>query len=526
MSYPDMILTSSALRSLHVTSNRNSRPPGWSLADSSVRHWQTRIGSCLLPIALGLGAALALLLAASGSARPAMARAAATQLVFPACGATIQACINGAGPGDTIFIPSGRYTESLSLGKAVSLIGELSATTIVHAVANQRVITVTGAAVDAGAVISGLTFTGGQATASQWGSCWDGCGAGMLITGSAQPRLADLIFSGNSADYAGGGLYAEGDMTLIDVLFQSNHAYGHGGGLAVSGTVRLVNARFIGNGAFFTVGAASVSGRADISGSLFEGNGCGHSICAVGALGAGALAMTDTWFISNTANFGVGGAEVNLTATVQGGGFVANRAGGMAGALEAQGWLAVTDTVFLSNSAGLGGGLYLAAGEGRVVNTLFAANSARLGGAAVASAGQLTMLFNTITSATLGAGSAIAVRAGAVGITDTIIAGYAVGISQSAGSGYQDYNLFSGVPVSTSGGVGGGYRSLTGDPHFANPAGGDYHLTLDSDAIHRGIDVGVSSDFEGDPRPRGGFDIGYDQYWHYVEEHFLPVIWR
>ena len=47
---------------------------------------------------------------------------AATLVVGTDC-ATIQICINMATTGDTIFIPAGTYSESLSLNKRINLRG-------------------------------------------------------------------------------------------------------------------------------------------------------------------------------------------------------------------------------------------------------------------------------------------------------------------------------------------------------------------------------------------------------------------
>ena len=46
------------------------------------------------------------------------------------CSGSIQACIDAANEGDTILIAAGRYTESLTLSKAVSLTGVSSDSTI------------------------------------------------------------------------------------------------------------------------------------------------------------------------------------------------------------------------------------------------------------------------------------------------------------------------------------------------------------------------------------------------------------
>jgi len=65
-------------------------------------------------------------------------------------------------------------------------------------------------------------------------------------------------------------------------------------------------------------------------------------------------------------------------------------------------------------------------------------------------------------------------------------------------------------------GGGSGSNNLTGvDPRFVNPAGGDFRLQPGSPAIDAGMDLrsaGVTTDFEGTPRPQGaGFDIGADE---------------
>ena len=54
--------------------------------------------------------------------------------------------------------------------------------------------------------------------------------------------------------------------------------------------------------------------------------------------------------------------------------------------------------------------------------------------------------------------------------------------------------------------------SLSGDPDFASPADGDYHIGHDSAAIDAGIDTGVPYDLDGEPR-LGLPDLGADEHW-------------
>ena len=189
--------------------------------------------------------------------------------------------------------------------------------------------------------------------------------------------------------------------------------------------------------------------------------------------------------------------------------------------------LTVDATRFISNSAPTGGAIMIS-GENQAVSTLtnalFAANIATNAiaaktatsgaagtGAAIAksSYGSLTIRFTTIASPTTGSGDAIYIEHGTAAVTDTIIANYDQSIVEfAAGLVTSDYNLFYDAPTT----IDIGAHSLTGNPAFVDPAAGDYDLTAASFAINRGLDVGVYTDYAGDPRPAGGgFDIGFDE---------------
>jgi len=183
------------------------------------------------------------------------------------------------------------------------------------------------------------------------------------------------------------------------------------------------------------------------------------------------------------------------------------------------------------NSAPQGGGLYLYGG-GTIVNSLLADNQASQVGASLYLAffGNVSIIHSTIAAASLSPRQAIVLNSGTLHMTDTIVSNYAVGISVTSGSATQNFNLFYGNTANTAGSVTGGANSLTGqNPLFANPAGGDYHLSGASPAINHGTNAGISVDYDGDPRPEGaGFDIGFDEHTALLLNHrlYLPLVLR
>ena len=307
-------------------------------------------------------------------APPTWAAPAATEYAFPGsapCNSTLQACIDGASDGDTIVIAAGTYVTSFTLNKAVNLTGVASNTVILQALSGQRVLTVTGAAVVNSVVISGLTFTGGDLTGAV--GFPDNCGGGFLLENSAQPLVANVIFTGNTA-IEGGGMCADNStlLRLTDSVVISNSATS-GGGISVRGAVQIYGGRV-------------------------ESNACLTFGCEGGGLYAGGLlSVTGTQFLSNTSQARGGGFRATSAVVLVGALFLNNHClaancGG--GALDTSGALTATNTQFLDNSSGGGGGGAVVTGPALVSQSLFQDNwctASNCGGGGLLVVGQLNM---------------------------------------------------------------------------------------------------------------------------------------
>jgi len=338
-----------------------------------------RLGFCSLALASGLCAA-ALLLAVTTKAAP-PAEAAPASLGFPGCGLTIQACIDSAAPGQTIVIQSNTYITSLVLNKAVSLTGVNRATVILEALSNQRVLTVTGAAVDSHVVISGLTFAGGHLTSV---SCPNGCGGAIIVEGNAQPLIEHVIISNSQAAHFGGGLFADtgSNLLLRDVRVISNSSTANSGGGVYSGApLQIAGGEFRDNAANGFGGGLLSASSLIVTGTLFANNTAsgsqGGGLYAAGnvrltnaelhdnlALQGGGLYTEAPIFLVNTSihnNFAdQGGGAFGIDQfSIQGGIFQSNGSNLAGGGLHSEGPLVLTDTLFISNTTdGSGAGLY------------------------------------------------------------------------------------------------------------------------------------------------------------------------
>jgi fibronectin-binding autotransporter adhesin len=335
----------------------------------------------------------------------------------------------------------------------------------------------------------------------------------------------------NTSGLDGGGAYSDNPAFLNGGIFQNNRCLSiicRGGGLFAKSSVVMADTAFINNISPYNGAGIYAQAALTATRSLFQGN---HGLSGGGLFAQTTLALNDTRFTGNTASASGGGALVIGAATVTGGRFDGNHTtsaidvGG--GGLLADGALTVTDTLFINNSSARdGGGVFSVAGSGRLVNVLFAYNTAaRRGDAVYIDSSSLGVLHNTLAGLSQPGAAAIYVSSGSVGVTNTIIANYSIGISRTTGTVGEDYNLFFNTPAATMGGVTSAGHSFSGNPAFSNPALDDYHLRAGSAAIDRGVNAGVASDVDGDPRPLdGGFDIGFDEF--ALRVLYLPLVRR
>jgi uncharacterized repeat protein (TIGR01451 family) len=362
-----------------------------------------------------------------------------------------------------------------------------------------------------------------------------GLGGGLSFVDS-DATLRDNIVQDNVAATVhfggGGGMYFENSTVVMDGnTIADNLAStaapgfdGAGGGLVFYySDVTLSDNEVRGNMASatwsgFCGGLLATESNITLSGSTVSDNIGGTSYWSLG--GGLCLENSDAWLSANL----VQGNTASLAAGGDGGGLVSDSSH-----VVLTGNSIISNTATLSpTAAGRGGGLVVVGGSQlTLTNNLLAGNHANSQGSGLwvdgDSSGSVVaarLLHNTIAGNVTSAGSGEGIFVGeytTLSLTNTIISGHAgVGITVAAGStATLEATLWHGNGADT-GGAGTiltGTINLWGDPAFVNPSAGDYHLGQGSAAIDAGIDAGVSTNIDGDPRPLGlGFDLGADEY--------------
>jgi predicted outer membrane repeat protein len=374
-----------------------------------------------------------------------------------ACATTLQACINSANNGDAINIAAGTYVTSVTLSKALSLIGANLLSTTLSALPGQRVLTVTAAASNP-ITLSQLTISGGHVTGDGGGiliartgpvyiynvainsNFATGHGGGIAIA-SGSAALSGTQFIANAAS-AGGGIFANGDAMVSNSLFERNvvsmTAAGLGGGMAVSGTLTADSTQFLSNTAGIGAGVY-VTGAVTLTNTQFinnKGNQIGCQ-CGGGVMGVGNVSAAGSTFERNSGNQASGllaGGNLTLTDSI----FFNNDSVDGAAYMQA-GTANVSGRRFENNRSWVGGGLYLANGSGTVSGTQFISNAALYDGGGLFSYAPLTLTNALFMSNTAAGGNGGGVYAGSALTVN--ITRFLSNTAQSGGGLIQD-NLY------------------------------------------------------------------------------------
>jgi predicted outer membrane repeat protein len=430
---------------------------------------------------------------------PANAASARADTISVNPGESIQAAIDAATAGDTILINAGIYTESLTLGKPVSLTGVSRVTTRIHGVANQSVLTVSGNTISNSVIISGLTFANG-------GGFIVTLGGGIVVQDGARPLIQHVTIDNNTATYMGkgggigsfssltlvdveflnntaddgGGLYIYGDAILTDCIFINNLAtsgssVSGGGGIYAEGDLLIFSTDFISNSTAHAGGGIYAAGEVNIIGGHFIKNRNTSPLASGGGVSAHGVTISGTRFLSNTSML-MGGAIASSQVTVIDGHFEDNLAFQDGGAIFVGSALQMTNTEVSNNSAGGNGcGVYNNGGTTLVTGGRFVGNRC----------------WNSDTTAGIGGGLFtwdVLVLSGTQFISNTARQGgglYARGPAIMMDSRFER-NRSTGILFSSGGGmVAGGSLSMTGTQFISNTAvfdGGGLYFYASGDA--------------------------------------------
>jgi predicted outer membrane repeat protein len=290
-------------------------------------------------------------------------------------------------------------------------------------------------------------------------------GGAMYIYSPSQSTLESNTIIGNTstvvswANQGAGGVYISGAAILSNNSVTNNSTRSSGGGIYASGTITLSN-------------------------NIIQGNSADMS-------GGGVYVYADFATLNNN-------SIISNTATSSGGGV--NFANGT-------GIVATNGNSILGNTAnGSGGGIAIAGGIVNAKNDIVGRNSAPWEGVYL-SGGLMSAKHWTLVN---NGKYALNNNGGTVIITNTIVATHTLAGLNGMGV-LGDHTLFFGNSTNCTPGV-TCTNNFSGDPKFVNPSAQNYHISPSSAAIDQGINAGIITDIDGEPRPMGsGYDIGADE---------------
>jgi uncharacterized repeat protein (TIGR01451 family) len=473
---------------------------------------------------------------------------------------TVQYAIDQAGTGDEVRVAAGTYTDMhvrprqditttgmvtqvVYITKTLSLQGGYTLTnwitpdpvanpTILDAGGQGRVMYFTG---NISPTVEGLQITGGDSTGlgGYPGRVVDGDVGGGVYIYHASATINNCQIDNNVSYHDGGAIFLlDTTATIQNSAIMSNTAvWGNSGGISTYyGHNLIATNRVLANNAHDRGGGLYIEfGHVVVSNNVFHRNSSGLG-------GAIYLFYTDAdltnnQMISNTAvSSGGGGVYIyGSDARLTGNQIRENHAFGGGGIEMIGGNLVFYGNTVANNTADHTGGILMTHADGIITNNIIADNHSTTNAAGVMIWGSSTpwnppitvrMHYNTITRNTgdVGAGVLLA-DANLITMTNNAIMSQTVGIyadrsnvnlegtlwGSGAWANGKDWEVYQSTLTT-------GTVNVWGDPGFIDPDNGNYHIGSSSTAIDAGVDAGIYTDIDGEPRPFGtGFDIGADE---------------
>jgi hypothetical protein len=189
---------------------------------------------------------------------------------------TIGRAISHSASGDSIVVASATYTEHLSIGFNLTIVGANARTTIVDGGHSSSTITIGNTS--AHVSLAQLTIRNGSGLSHGGGGIYN---LGTLT-------ITNTTVSGNSSDDTvavagglGGGIYNAGTLTILDTTIAANtvtrlrmNTFPYGGGVYNTGRLKIINSTIASNQASdnWPSGAPSGGGIANVGGTVLISN--------------------------------------------------------------------------------------------------------------------------------------------------------------------------------------------------------------------------------------------------------------
>ncbi|MCB9766881.1 MAG: right-handed parallel beta-helix repeat-containing protein [Candidatus Omnitrophica bacterium] len=398
------------------------------------------------------------------------------QTGFPTIGEAIVA----SSTGDEVWVRSATYVENVTIEQPITLLGGFAGNedraserdwtanvTVLQASAFGPVIRIEGTSQ---CVVDGLHLTGGLGEE----------GAGFSIRNSSVEVANCTVFDNRAASTgfhcSGGGIGVIDSFVRISRTFIYNNdgCLGGGGLVCIDAVVEIENCKFFGNRASSGGAVAIGESRVLIQGSTLEVNLARYD---------GAVACSESNLIIRNTRIASNVASERTTSKIIEGGPIppttAFNSGAAIGASRSS--VTVENCVLENNRSQLDQGCYIGDSKTNAV-------------------------FRNCTI--VGSGSfppaiAWSDSASAPTLLNCILVGPGI---LRYGQGYDDPEAE--VSYSNLEGNYPGKGNINVDSKFVDSANGDYHLESDSPCINSGTDTGLTTDFDGNPRPIGRYDMG------------------